>query len=104
MRTAPAFHTNDLLAQIAQRGTQFLVHRTSRRHPPVLALLPDGSYLTRIASLTLRVIEAEIRTRTATGTTFGETYRLLTTLSDRRTDPAHRLVCLYHERWEIECA
>ncbi|MFF2813873.1 IS4 family transposase [Streptomyces sp. NPDC058000] len=99
-----AFHTNDLLAQIARRGAQFLVRCTSRRHPPILALLPDGSYLTRIAGLTLRVIEAEIRTRTADGSTFGESYRLLTTLTDHRTDPAHQLVRLYHERWEIECA
>ncbi|MFE2728168.1 IS4 family transposase [Kitasatospora sp. NPDC059327] len=99
-----AFHTNDLLAQVAGRGAQFLVRCTSRRHPPVLTLLPDGSYLTRIAGLVLRVIEAEIRTRTADGSTFGETYRLLTTLTDHRTDPAHRLVRLYHERWEIECA
>ncbi|WP_371583225.1 transposase [Streptomyces sp. NBC_01314] len=64
-----AFHTNDLLAQIARRGTQFLVRCTSRRHPPVLALLPDGSYLARVVGLTLRVIEAEIRTRTADGST-----------------------------------
>ncbi|KAK1184359.1 transposase [Streptomyces sp. NBS 14/10] len=99
-----AFHTNDLLAQVADRGAQFLVRCTSRRHPPVLTLLPDGSYLTRIAGLVLRVIEAELRTRTADGSTFGETYRLLTTLTDHRTDPAHRLVRLYHERWEIECA
>ncbi|WP_043486179.1 MULTISPECIES: IS4 family transposase [Streptomyces] len=99
-----AFHTNDLLAQAARRGAQFLVRCTSRRHPPTLTLLPDGSYLTRIAGLTLRVIEAEIRTRTVDGSTFGETYRLLTTLTDHRTDPAHQLVRLYHERWEIECA
>ncbi|WP_227026084.1 transposase [Streptomyces fodineus] len=99
-----AFHTNDLLAQAARRGAQFLVRCTSRRHPPILTLLPDGSYLTRIAGLTLRVIEAEIRTRTADGSTFGETYRLLTTLTDHRADPAHQLVRLYHERWEIECA
>ncbi|MGW1530460.1 hypothetical protein [Streptomyces sp. NPDC002159] len=51
-----------------------------------------------------RVIEAEIRTRASDGTTFGETYRLLTTLTDHRTDPAHQLIRLYHERWEIECA
>lgn len=93
-----AFHTNDLLAQAARRGAQFLVRCTSRRHPPILTLLPDGSYLTRIAGLTLRVIEAEIRSRTVDGSTFGDTYRLLTTLTDHRTDPAHQLVRLYHEQ------
>ncbi|WP_374106428.1 hypothetical protein [Streptomyces sp. TRM70350] len=37
----------------------------------MLALLPDGSYLTRIAGLPLRVIEAEIHSRTADGGDFG---------------------------------
>ncbi|WP_143044309.1 hypothetical protein [Nonomuraea jiangxiensis] len=31
-------------------------------------------------------------------------YRLLTTLTDHRADPAAALVQLYHERWEIESA
>ncbi|MFF3326494.1 hypothetical protein [Streptomyces sp. NPDC002889] len=57
---------------------------------------------TRIGGLPLRVIEAEIRSRTADGGVFGGTYRLLTTLSDHRADPADHLVRLYHERWEIE--
>jgi hypothetical protein len=97
-----AFDSNELLADIAAQGAQFLIRATSTRRPPVLALLPDGSYLTRIGGLRLRVIEAEIRSRTADGGDFGGTYRLLTTLSDHRTDPADRLVRLYHERWEIE--
>ncbi|MCX4461467.1 transposase domain-containing protein [Streptomyces sp. NBC_01728] len=97
-----AFDSNDLLADIAAQGTQFLIRATSTRRPPVLALLPDGSYLTRIGGLPLRVIEAEIHSRTADGGDFGGTYRLLTTLNDHRTDPADHLVRLYHERWEIE--
>ncbi|MFE4961081.1 IS4 family transposase [Streptomyces sp. NPDC056653] len=99
-----AFDSNELLADIAAQGAQFLVRATSTRRPPVLALLPDGSYLTRIGGLPLRVIEAEIHSRTAGGGAFGGTYRLLTTLSDHRTDPADHLVRLYHERWEIEIA
>ncbi|MFF8619361.1 IS4 family transposase [Streptomyces sp. NPDC015350] len=98
-----AFDSNKLLADIAAQGAQFLIRATSTRRPPVLALLPDGSYLTRIGGVRLRVIEAEIRSRSADGD-FGGTYRLLTTLSDHRTDPADRLVGLYHERWEIETA
>ena len=97
-----AFDSNELLADIAAQGAEFLIRATSTRRPPVLALLPDGSYLTRIGGLRLRVIEAEIRSRTADSGDFGGTYRLLTTLSDHRTDPADRLVRLYHERWEIE--
>jgi hypothetical protein len=65
----------------------------------VLALLPDGSYLTRIGDLSLRVIEAEVRSCTADGGVFGGTYRLLTTLTDHSSDPADHLVHLYHERW-----
>jgi hypothetical protein len=61
----------------------------------VLALLPDGSYLTRIGDLSLRVIEAKVQARTVDGSTFGDTYRLLTTLRDHRTDPATHLMRLY---------
>ncbi|WUC16426.1 transposase [Streptomyces sp. NBC_00564] len=100
--TDRAFDSNELLADIAAQGTQFLIGATSTRRPPVLALLPDGSYLTRIGGLPLRVIEAEIHSRTADGGDFGGTYRLLTTLNDHRTDPADHLVRLDDERWEIE--
>ncbi|MGW3078805.1 MULTISPECIES: IS4 family transposase [unclassified Kitasatospora] len=97
-----AFDSNELLANIAAQGAQLLIRATSVRRPPVLALLPDGSYLTRISGVPLRVIEADVRTRTADGGDFGGTYRLLTTLRDHRADPADCLVRLYHERWEIE--
>ncbi|WP_026085175.1 IS4 family transposase [Streptomyces viridosporus] len=99
-----AFDGNELLAAIARQGAQFLVRCTNTRRPPVLALLPDGSYLTRIGNLSLRVIEAKVEARTVDGSTFGDAYRLLTTLTDHRTDPAARLMRLYHERWEIETA
>ncbi|WP_454321175.1 hypothetical protein [Streptomyces phaeoluteigriseus] len=59
-----AFDGNELLTVITRQGTQFLVRCTSTRRPPVLALPPDGSYLTRIGSLSLRVIEAEVQART----------------------------------------
>ncbi len=94
-----AFDGNELLAAITRQGAQFLVRCTSTRRPPVLAVLPDGSYLTRIGSLSLRVIEAEVQARTLDGGTFGDTYRLLTTLTDHRADPPARLMRLYHERW-----
>jgi hypothetical protein len=94
-----AFDSNKLLVDIAAQGAQFLIRATSVRRPPVLALLPDGSYLTRIGDLSLRVIEAEVRSCTADGGVFGGTYRLLTTLTDHSSDPADHLVHLYHERW-----
>lgn len=96
------FDSDDFLAMLAGTGAQFLVRAKGTRRPPVLALLPDGSYLTRIGALRLRVIQARI---TVTGTHGGAHeghYLLLTTLLDHRTDPAGHLVALYHERWEIE--
>ena len=99
-----AFDADEFLTQIAATGAQFLVRATANRRPPVLARLDDGSYLTLIAGLRLRVIEAVITVTGADGSTMTGTYRLLTTLLDHRLDPAPALVALYHERWEIEVA
>nr|WP_223167810.1 IS4 family transposase [Nonomuraea sp. SYSU D8015] len=95
---------NDLLEAVTQTGAQFLVRGRTDRRPPVLARLRDGSYLTRIAGLKLRAIEADITVTGTDGTFVTSTYRLLTTLTDPHTDPAATLVALYHERWEIESA
>ena len=62
------FDGNQLLKAIAGTTAQFLIRARSSRRPPVLGVLPDGSYLTRIAGLRLRVIEAEI---TVTGRVSG---------------------------------
>jgi hypothetical protein len=50
------------------------------------------------------VIEAQITVTGADGSRVSGAYRLLTTLTDHRTDPAAALIRLYHERWEIESA
>jgi hypothetical protein len=92
------------LADVASTGAQFLVRVSSNRRPPLLAVLPDGSYLTRIAGLPLRVVQARVTVTGADGSTVTAIYRLLTTLTCHRTDPAPALVSLYHERWEIESA
>jgi hypothetical protein len=99
-----AFDGNDFTAAVAATGAQFLVRIRSSRRPPVLAQLPDGSYLTRIAGRALRVIDADITLTTADGGRIADRYRLLTSLLDPHTDPAGQLVRLYHERWEIESA
>ncbi|MGA5135424.1 transposase [Streptomyces olivoreticuli] len=96
------FDGNDLLRAVTATGAQVLLRCKSSRRPAVLALLPDGSYLTRIAGLRLRVVEAQVKTTGTDGSTVTGHYRLLTTLTDHRTDPATALVRLYHERWEIE--
>ena len=96
------FDSDEFLGKIAATGAQFLVRARALRRPPVLAILPDGSYLTLIAGLRLRVIEAEITMKGQDGSEVTGSYRLLTTLLDHRTDPARTLIALYHERWEIE--
>ncbi|MFB7499317.1 hypothetical protein ACFC09_32305 [Streptomyces sp. NPDC056161] len=66
--------------------------------------MPDGSYLTRLLGRTFRIIEADVTAECSDGSRTGDRYRLVTTLLDHRTDPAEQLVCLCHERWEIELA
>jgi hypothetical protein len=102
--TDRGFDGNDLLAAVVGTGAQVLARCKASRRPPVLARLADGSYLTRIAGLRLRVIEASMTVTGADGSQVTADYRLLTTLLEHRADPAAELVRLYHERWEIESA
>ncbi|MFF0792927.1 IS4 family transposase [Streptomyces spiralis] len=92
-----------LLNQMAATGADLLVRCKANRNLPTVVRCRDGSTLTRIGTLTMRVINAEITIRTTQGTRTGH-YRLLTTLTDPATHPAGELVRLYHERWEIETA
>jgi hypothetical protein len=98
------FDSNAFLAGIAGTGAQFLARLKSTRRPPLIAPLEDGSYLARLGTLTVRIIEADLTVHLADGTTVTGRYRLATTLLNPATDPAVRLVTLYAERWEIESA
>jgi len=98
------FDAEAFLGQIAGTGAGFLVRARASRRLPVLARLQDGSYLTVIGTLRLRVLEASVTAHGADGSRVQGGYRLLTTLLDHRRDPAGALVALYHERWEIESA
>ncbi|GAA4930660.1 hypothetical protein HD597_004172 [Nonomuraea thailandensis] len=98
------FDGNAFLAQVNATGAQVLGRLRSNRRTPILATLTDGSYLSMIGSLQIRVIEARITVACADGTTFTGTYRLVTTLTDARRYPAATLVRLYHQRWEHESA
>lgn len=98
------FDDGKLLVSIADTGAQFLVRLTSNRRFAATERLPDGSYVTRIRSRTVRVIEADVTATCADGTTLREGYRLVTTLLDPDQDPAPALIELYRERWEIEIA
>jgi hypothetical protein len=99
-----AFDADDFLRQVAATGAALLVRIRASRRPPVLAQLPDGSFLSVLAGLKVRIIDAEVIATLADGRHVQGRYRLVTTLTDHRADPAERLIRLYHERWEIESA
>jgi hypothetical protein len=97
------FAVQQLLTDIAATGTKVLVRLKNGRRMPVLARLPDGSYLSALGSLRVRVIDCEITVTTSAGK-HTALYRLATTLLDHNHHPAAELTTLYHQRWEIETA
>ncbi|WP_331758796.1 IS4 family transposase (plasmid) [Nocardia sp. NBC_01377] len=94
-----------LIAAIADTDADLLIRCKNNRRLPPIQRYPDGSYLTILATVKLRVIDAEIAV-TGTGKYRAKRrvgrYRLLTTLTDHDAFPARDLVELYHQRWEIE--
>jgi Insertion element 4 transposase N-terminal/Transposase DDE domain len=98
------FDSAGFLAEVRAAKAQFLVRLNANRRPPVLRRLPDGSYLSVIGGVTVRVITAAVTVTCHDGTTYGDVYRLATTLLDHRGHPAEALLRLYHERWEHEVA
>ena len=99
-----AFDANAFLGEVAATGALLLARAKSTRRPPVLGHLPDGSYLSHLDGLQVRVIEASVTVTGADGSRVRDGYRLITTLMDHRRFPAAAVVRLYHERWEIESA
>ncbi|WP_307111400.1 IS4 family transposase [Streptomyces demainii] len=97
------FATNAFLEAVDGTGAAFLARLTAARKPPVLGRFDDGSFLSRIGTVEVRIIECEITITTTAGRHTG-VYRLATTLLDHRRCPAFELVRLYHERWEVESA
>jgi Insertion element 4 transposase N-terminal/Transposase DDE domain len=98
------FDGDAFFAEVAKTGAKLLARIKSTRNPPVLAHLPDGSYLSCMHGLDVRIIEADLTMSGADGSRVRERYRLVTTLLDHRRFPAADLIGLYHERWEIESA
>jgi hypothetical protein len=95
--------TNTLVGRIAATHAHLLGRCKSDRKLPVLGRLGDGSWLSVMGGVEVRVIAAGITIATSAGRATGS-YRLATTLTDPRTWPAAMLVTLYHQRWEIETA
>ena len=99
-----AFDANVFLSDLDRTGAKLLVRSKSTRKPPVLKHLPDGSYLSDLDGLTVRIIDADLTVTGADGSRLQDRYRLITTLIDHSHYPALELIKLYHERWEIEIA
>jgi hypothetical protein len=96
------FDAADFLAGLAATKAQFLVRLNANRRPPVLACLPDGSFLSLIGGVKVRIIAASVTVTCHDGTSYSGSYRCATTLLDHRAYPAPALIALYHERWEHE--
>lgn len=98
------FDGGQFLAEVAATRAQFLARLTSTRRLPVLGHLPDGSFLSLIGGVKVRIIEASVTVTCHDGTRYAGSYRLATTLANWRAYPAGPLIVLYHERWEHEIA
>jgi Insertion element 4 transposase N-terminal/Transposase DDE domain len=98
------FDAAAFLRQVAGTGAMLLVRAKSTRKPPVLKHLPDGSYLSCLDHLPVRIIDADLAITGGDGSHVQDRYRLITTLLDHCCYPAEAVVRLYHERWEIESA
>jgi hypothetical protein len=96
------FAAQHWLVAVADTGADLLVRVKIGRNLPVCRRLGDGSYLSRIGRLEVRVIAATITVATDTGCR-SQTYRVITTVLDPACPPAE-IVALYHQRWEIETA
>jgi Insertion element 4 transposase N-terminal/Transposase DDE domain len=92
------------IAGAGGRGADVLIRCKSTRVLPRLAPLPDGSWVSVLGGVRVRVIDAQITLTLSGGGRRTGHYRLITTLTDPRRYPALDLVKLYHRRWEIETA
>lgn len=95
------FASAKLLHEIINQKASFLVRVKNGRNLPVEQILPDGSYLSTLSGVPVRVLNARITLRTEAGAKT-ETYRLVTNLYDPAEGNAEQLIELYHQRWEIE--
>jgi len=107
------FHDFDMFLGVIERGAQVLSRLPAHVKPDHVLTLPDGSWLGYIypsdyqrrkagERLLVRIIEYELDDPDRPG--HGEHHRLMTTLLHPDLYPALELVCLYHERWEVELA
>jgi hypothetical protein len=100
-----AYDAADLLTAIAATGAHFLVRGSASRKPGAGEILPDGSYLSQVDGLQVRIIEADriaSRTAAALARPTSGTPVDLGTRRDGRLDRCDR----YHDdtaRWAVTC-
>lgn len=98
------FDAADFLKELHGTEAKFLVRIKAGRRLPVIGRLPDGTWLSVIGAVKVRIIPASVTVTCADGTTYGDQYLLATTLTEPEKYPAEALIKLYHERWEHEVA
>ncbi|WP_433528918.1 IS4 family transposase [Micromonospora sp. CA-263727] len=97
------FAARTMIEQFAGTGAELLIRDKNDRRLPVIRRHRDGSWMSVIGAVTVRVVDAEIVV-SLDGKRHVGRYRLITTLTDHHRFPALDLVTLYHQRWEIETA
>lgn len=105
------FHGFDMFIATQKRQAEVLSRLPDSVKPTSVRQLADGSQLAYLYAsqakrrkagerLLVRVITYTINDPARAGN--AKRHRVVTTLLDEATYPALELVCLYHERWEIE--
>ena len=111
------------LRAIIDSGAHAVLRAKADIDLPVLAVAPDGSYLSRIADpraskrmrrkhlpaqdipgIAVRVIEYSVAAEDEDGGEVSEVFALVTTLTDHEAYPIEDFPDLYHERWQLETA
>ena len=106
------FACYELWRDATATGAELLWRAGAQLGLPVLQVLPDGTYLSRLRAprklhrqgaqdITVRVIEYHLKDAAGQVT---ETFTLITTLTGPEAAPARELAELYHARWQIETA
>jgi hypothetical protein len=104
------FHDYDMVVGVRSQGAQVLARLPAHVKPECVEVLSDGSWLAYLhpsdpkrrdhERLVVRVIDDTIDDPKRPG--HAQHHRLITTLLDPIPYTALDLVCLYHERWEVE--
>jgi hypothetical protein len=105
------FHSFEMIERALEQKAEVLAKLPATVKPEVIRRLSDGSILgylrpsdrvrrARGDKLLVRIISYEITDPARPH--YGERQRLVTTLLDEKQYPALELVCVYHERWEVE--